>query len=97
MEKSYISKFLNEQKNKPLFLIATDNNSFYIYNIANVLVDNDMLIVITKKPYTTYSFPLHNASPHINIAKKYRALWSVHSFNKYSLLNVKEINSNKLE
>ena len=72
MEKSYISKFLNEQKNKPLFLIATDNNSFYIYNIANALVDNDMLTVITKKPYTTYSFPLHNASPHINIAKKYK-------------------------
>ena len=33
----------------------------------------------------------------INIAKKYGALWSVHSFNKYSLLNVKEINSNELE
>ena len=33
----------------------------------------------------------------VNIAKKYGALWSVHSFNKYSLLNVKEINSNELE
>ena len=33
----------------------------------------------------------------INIAKKYGALWSVHSFNKYSLLNVKEINSNELD
>lgn len=31
------------------------------------------------------------------IVKKYGALWSVHSFNKYSLLNVKEINSNELE
>lgn len=72
MEKSYISKFLNEQKNKPLFLIATFNNSFYIYNIANASVDNDMLIVITKKPYTPYSFLLHDASLHINIAKKYK-------------------------
>ena len=42
MEKSYISKFLNEQKNKPLFLIATDNTSYDIYNIAKALVDNDM-------------------------------------------------------
>lgn len=33
----------------------------------------------------------------VNIAKKYGALWSAHSFNKYSLLNVKEINSNELE
>ena len=33
----------------------------------------------------------------VNIAKKYVALWSVHSFNKYSLLNVNEINSNELE
>ena len=33
----------------------------------------------------------------VNIAKKYGALWSVHSFNKYSLLNVKEINSNELD
>ena len=33
----------------------------------------------------------------INIAKKYGALWSVHSFNKYSLLNVKEINSRTCE
>lgn len=72
MEKSYISKFLNEQKNKPLFFIATFNNSFYIYNIANASVDNDMLIVITKKPYTPHSFPLHDASLHINIAKKYK-------------------------
>lgn len=72
MEKSYISKFLNEQKNKPLFLIATFNNSFYIYNIANASVDNDMLIVFTKKPYIPYSFLLHDASLHINIAKKYK-------------------------
>lgn len=33
----------------------------------------------------------------VNIAKKYGACWSVHSFNKYSLLNVKEINSNELD
>ena len=33
----------------------------------------------------------------VNIAKKYGALWSVHSFNKYSLLNVKEIGSNELD
>lgn len=33
----------------------------------------------------------------VNIAKKYGALWSAHSFNKYSLLNVNEINSNELE
>ena len=33
----------------------------------------------------------------VNIAKKYGALWSVHSFNKYSLLNVKKINANELE
>lgn len=72
MEKSYISKFLNEQKNKPLFFIATFNNSFYIYNIANASVDSDMLIVFTKKPYTPYSFLLHDASLHINIAKKYK-------------------------
>lgn len=72
MEKSYISKFLNEQKNKPLFFIATFNNSFYIYNIANASVDNDMLIVFTKKPYIPYSFLLHDASLHINIAKKYK-------------------------
>ena len=72
MEKSYISKFLNEQKNKPLFLIATVNNSFYIYNIANASVDNYMLIVFTKKPYTPYSFLLHDVSIHINIAKKYK-------------------------
>lgn len=72
MEKSYISKFLNEQKNKPLFLIVTVNNSFYIYNIANASVDNDMLIVITKKPFPPYYFPLHDASFHINIAKKYK-------------------------
>ena len=44
MEKSYISKFLNEQKNKPLFLIATDNTSYDIYNIAKALVDNDELL-----------------------------------------------------
>ena len=31
-----------------------------------------MLIVITKKPYTPYSFLLHDASLHINIAKKYK-------------------------
>ena len=72
MEKSYISKFLNEQKNKPLFLIAIVNNSFYIYNIANASVDNYMLIVFTKKPYTPYSSLLHDASLHINIAKKYK-------------------------
>lgn len=72
MEKSYISKFLNEQKNKPLFLIATVNNSFYIYNIANASVDNYMLTVFTKKPYTPYFFLLHDASLHINIAKKYK-------------------------
>lgn len=72
MEKSYISKFLNEQKNKPLFLIAIVNNSFYIYNIANASVDNDILIVITKKPYTPHSFPLHDASLHIYISKKYK-------------------------
>lgn len=33
----------------------------------------------------------------VNIAKKYGACWSVHSFNKYSLLNVKEISSNELD
>lgn len=33
----------------------------------------------------------------INIAKKYGACWSVHSFDKYSLLNVKEISSNELD
>ena len=33
----------------------------------------------------------------VNIAKKCRALWSVHSFSKYSLLNVKEIDLKKLD
>lgn len=33
----------------------------------------------------------------VNIAKKYGACWSVHSFNKYSLLNVKEISSSELD
>lgn len=33
----------------------------------------------------------------VNIAKKYGVCWSAHSFNKYSLLNVKEISSNELD
>ena len=33
----------------------------------------------------------------VNIAKKCGALWTVHSFSKYSLLNVKEISFNELE
>lgn len=33
----------------------------------------------------------------VNIAKKYGACWSVHSFSKYSLLNVKEISSSELD
>jgi len=33
----------------------------------------------------------------VNIAKKYGALWTVHPFSKYSLLNVKEMSFNELE
>ena len=33
----------------------------------------------------------------VNIAKKYGVCWSTHSFNKYSLLNVKEINSKEFD
>ena len=33
----------------------------------------------------------------VNRAKKCGALWTVHSFSKYSLLNVKEISFNELE
>jgi len=33
----------------------------------------------------------------VNIAKKCGALWSVHSFSKYSLLNVKEISLKELD
>jgi len=33
----------------------------------------------------------------VNIAKKYGALWSVHSFSKYSLLDVEEVDLKKLD
>lgn len=33
----------------------------------------------------------------VNIAKKYGVCWSTHSFNKYSLLNVKEISSKEFD